>query len=58
MESVLCNFLTKLNVEMEPKRINAVDVSFGSSGFKMLIAAMYDCKQVRVYAELHACVVW
>ena len=38
--------------------VNAVDVSFGSSGFKMLIATMDDCDQVRVYVELHACVVW
>ena len=33
---------------MNLEHINAVDISFGSSGFKMLIATMYDCHQVRL----------
>ena len=44
LESVLCNFLT--NPVMNLEYVNAVDISFGSSGFKMLIATMYDCHQV------------
>ena len=72
MESVLCNFLT--NPVMNLEYINAVDISFGSSGFKMLIATMDDCDQVGlgscrtyvcvcmldvcVHAFVCACVCW
>ena len=51
---------------MNLKYINAVDIAFGSSGFKMLIATMYDCHQVGlgcanmqdvcVHAFVRACV--
>lgn len=45
LDSVLGSFLAEPIMNL--KRINAVDISFGSSGFKMLIAAMDTFVKVR-----------